>query len=197
MTTIFFRIPPVYFILPYTPRPKPILIIYYSSNLTSGSFDKYSWGEGILLIRKLGFSLPRKPPQDLSSFFRIKNPQAIDLVQQMLMFDPNRRITAEEILNHPFISEPKNDPFSNYTASSQISRDPKSKRTSRRSKDTGVWDYHNQQQEAMQGMVRKFREMNSRLGHQTNETSHSNLFICSCILVFIRYRLIVSYLINQ
>lgn len=30
---------------------------------------------------------------------------AIDLLKKMLTFDPNKRITAEEALHHPYLSE--------------------------------------------------------------------------------------------
>ena len=38
-----------------------------------------------------------------SSFYRKVDPQAMDLLIRMLKVNPNDRITAEEILNHPYL----------------------------------------------------------------------------------------------
>jgi len=45
------------------------------------------------------------PPWDFLERFRGADPQALDLLQKMLVFDPKKRITADEALNHPFLAE--------------------------------------------------------------------------------------------
>lgn len=37
----------------------------------------------------------------------LTTPEAIDLLEKMLLYDHNERITAEEALNHPFLSPVK------------------------------------------------------------------------------------------
>ena len=49
------------------------------------------------------------------------NPQALDLLQKMLVFDPEKRITAEEALAHPFLEDlysPDDEPSMEYPISS-------------------------------------------------------------------------------
>ncbi|XP_051134242.1 mitogen-activated protein kinase homolog NTF6 [Andrographis paniculata] len=48
--------------------------------------------------------LPYIPKQPLSRKFPDASPGAIDLAMKMLVFDPEKRITVEEALNHPFLS---------------------------------------------------------------------------------------------
>ncbi|XP_042512215.1 mitogen-activated protein kinase 3-like isoform X3 [Macadamia integrifolia] len=64
--------------------------------------------------------LPPHPRQPFSKKFPHVHPDAIDLVEKMLAFDPTRRITVEEALAHPYLArlhdiadEPIcNEPFS-------------------------------------------------------------------------------------
>lgn len=52
-------------------------------------------------------------PFSKSNPFNIQaNPQALDLLDHMLVYDPKARYTAEECLNHPFLSDFKNRPKS-------------------------------------------------------------------------------------
>lgn len=37
----------------------------------------------------------------------IATPEEIDLISKMLVFDPSKRITAKEALNHPFFDDMK------------------------------------------------------------------------------------------
>ncbi|KAG6526660.1 mitogen-activated protein kinase 5-like isoform X1 [Zingiber officinale] len=47
--------------------------------------------------------LPQFPPKSFASMFPHINPVAIDLIERMLTFDPNKRITVEEALAHPYL----------------------------------------------------------------------------------------------
>ncbi|KAI3886152.1 hypothetical protein MKW92_051758 [Papaver armeniacum] len=47
---------------------------------------------------------PQYPRQQFSSRFPNKPAAAIDLLEKMLVFDPNKRITAEEALCHPYLA---------------------------------------------------------------------------------------------
>ncbi|ERM95719.1 mitogen-activated protein kinase homolog NTF6 [Amborella trichopoda] len=48
--------------------------------------------------------LPHFPKQPFSEKFPDLSPEAIDLVEKMLVFDPCKRISVEEALRHPFLS---------------------------------------------------------------------------------------------
>ncbi|KDO73060.1 hypothetical protein CISIN_1g0426812mg, partial [Citrus sinensis] len=48
--------------------------------------------------------LPHVPKQPFSQKFPNMSPVAIDLAERMLVFDPAKRITVEEALNHPYLS---------------------------------------------------------------------------------------------
>ncbi|VFQ91458.1 unnamed protein product [Cuscuta campestris] len=54
--------------------------------------------------RKYVKQLPPVPKQSFSQMFPDMPPLAIDLAEQMLVFDPAKRITVEDAMNHPFLS---------------------------------------------------------------------------------------------
>ncbi|KAG7753533.1 hypothetical protein KL911_002926 [Ogataea haglerorum] len=54
-------------------------------------------------------SLPHKEPVPLSERFKGVEPEAVDLLSKMLVFDPRKRVTAEQALEHPYLS-PYHDP---------------------------------------------------------------------------------------
>ncbi|KAG0672744.1 MAPK protein hog1 [Pichia californica] len=54
-------------------------------------------------------SLPHRDPIPLTQRFQGVEPEAVDLLSKMLVFDPRKRITASEALSHPYLS-PYHDP---------------------------------------------------------------------------------------
>lgn len=54
--------------------------------------------------RKYVKQLPHFPKQPFAGKFPDVSPLAIDLAEKMLVFDPSKRITVEEALNHPYLS---------------------------------------------------------------------------------------------
>lgn len=48
-------------------------------------------------------SLAKKPGRSLESLYPAADPAAINLLTQMLMFNPAKRCTAEEALEHEFL----------------------------------------------------------------------------------------------
>lgn len=53
--------------------------------------------------------MPQRSPIPFSERFVGQDPQAIDLLEKMLTFDPRKRINAEEALAHPYLA-PYHDP---------------------------------------------------------------------------------------
>jgi len=69
-------------------------------------------------LRKLLHSLPKKTPPSLEILFPTANPQALDLLKKLLKFNPKKRLTVEEALEHPYLAalhlpedEPTRDPI--------------------------------------------------------------------------------------
>lgn len=58
-------------------------------------------------------SLPYKPRIPFKQLYPAANPMALDLLEKMLSFDPSRRITCDEALQHPYLSvwhDPADEP---------------------------------------------------------------------------------------
>ncbi|KAL8136400.1 hypothetical protein V2J09_002401 [Rumex salicifolius] len=55
-------------------------------------------------VRSLISQLPQYPRQPFSVKFPNASPLAVDLLEKMLVFDPNRRITVNEALGHPYLA---------------------------------------------------------------------------------------------
>lgn len=60
-------------------------------------------------------SLPFKKRIPFSAMFPRTSPQALDLLEKLLAFNPAKRITVEEALKHPYL-EPYHDPEDEPTA---------------------------------------------------------------------------------
>lgn len=54
-------------------------------------------------------SLPKRERQPLANKFKNADPLAIDLLERMLVFDPKKRISAEQGLAHEYLA-PYHDP---------------------------------------------------------------------------------------
>ncbi|XP_042493357.1 mitogen-activated protein kinase homolog 1-like [Macadamia integrifolia] len=72
--------------------------------------------------RKYIKTLPFSPGTPFSQLYPNANPLAIDLLQRMLVFDPSKRISVTEALQHPYLS-PLYDPKCNPPAQVPIDLD--------------------------------------------------------------------------
>jgi len=70
------------------------------------------WNEGIQLAKMNNMKLPYCNGTDLKNVISNASDDAIDLMKKMLKWDPNERVTANNLLTHPF--------FSNYNISDRI-----------------------------------------------------------------------------
>jgi len=49
--------------------------------------------------------LPQNEPKSLANIFPLASPEALDVLRQMLHFNPSKRITAEKALEHPYVAQ--------------------------------------------------------------------------------------------
>jgi len=68
-----------------------------------------------MLLQTLRFvqSLPKRERQPLKNKFKNADPQAIDLLERMLVFDPRTRVRAGDALADPYLSlyhDPTDEP---------------------------------------------------------------------------------------
>ncbi|GMF63680.1 unnamed protein product [[Candida] boidinii] len=59
-------------------------------------------------------TLPFRKKQDFVNLFPNANPQAVDLLEKLLTFNPKKRLTVEQALEHPYVSfyhEPNDEPI--------------------------------------------------------------------------------------
>jgi serine/threonine protein kinase len=50
-------------------------------------------------------TFPQWKAKDITTILGVTNPQAVDLVKQMLIYDPVKRISAKAALDHPFFDD--------------------------------------------------------------------------------------------
>jgi protein kinase len=65
-----------------------------------------TWPEGIRLANRLGIRFPSTAPIGLSAALAGVSPAALDVIAQMLRFDPARRPSAMQALQHDFFRSP-------------------------------------------------------------------------------------------
>lgn len=71
-----------------------------------GTPTEESWS-GVSSLRDFKSTFPKWPPQPLSNVVKDLDPLGIDLLTQMLQYDPRRRISAVEAMQHPYFDDYK------------------------------------------------------------------------------------------
>ena len=67
--------------------------------------------KGIQQSNLIGIKLPNNSGTDLAKIIPNASPKAIEVMKQMLQWDPNKRPTASNLLNNPFFA---NDEYNSY-----------------------------------------------------------------------------------
>jgi serine/threonine protein kinase len=68
-----------------------------------GAPTQDTWAEGLQLALRMNFKFPNFSPTPLKKLIPNASPQAIEFLQLLLQYDPNKRPTAAEALEHPFL----------------------------------------------------------------------------------------------
>jgi serine/threonine protein kinase len=69
------------------------------------------WNDGIRQANIIGMKFPTCSGTDLEKVIPDASPEAIDLMKQMIQWDPNKRATAKKLLKHPFFTNHTIDNF--------------------------------------------------------------------------------------
>lgn len=72
-----------------------------------------TWSEGMQQAKRVDIKFPSFPSVPLNTIIPQASPEAIDLIYQMINWDPSKRNTAHNLLEHPF--------FTNFPLMSQLS----------------------------------------------------------------------------
>ncbi|XP_024363189.1 cyclin-dependent kinase F-4 isoform X2 [Physcomitrium patens] len=75
-----------------------------------GSPSYQTWSEGMKLASSLSFQFPQLSPTNLSHLIPTASPEAINLISAMCVWDPSKRPTAAQALQHPFFQIHKRNP---------------------------------------------------------------------------------------
>ncbi|XP_063371104.1 cyclin-dependent kinase 6 [Cydia fagiglandana] len=67
-----------------------------------GRPPREEWPENVSIVAD---SFPEYPPQDLADVLPRIHPHALDLIRRMLVFDPAKRLTALDCLEHPYFTD--------------------------------------------------------------------------------------------
>lgn len=70
-----------------------------------GTPTEAAWPEGIQLARKIRYQFPHVAATPLKALYPSHiPPAALDLLSKMLVYDPKKRLTAQQCLQHPYFS---------------------------------------------------------------------------------------------
>lgn len=69
-----------------------------------GTPTQQVWPEGLKLAATMNFRFPQFAPTPLNKIITNACPEAIDLMTQLCHWDPNKRPTAVQALQHPYFA---------------------------------------------------------------------------------------------
>ncbi|XP_038985899.1 cyclin-dependent kinase F-3 isoform X2 [Phoenix dactylifera] len=114
-----------------------------------GTPDSSIWPEGMDLSRAVNFQFFQIPPANLSDIIPNASLEAIDLILQLCSWDPQRRPTVEQSLQHPFfhvgtwVPYPLQDPF--YPKINETGPKPKL--------ELNLWDFGTESDDCFLGLT--------------------------------------------
>lgn len=142
-----------------------------------GTPDSSIWPEGMNLPRSINFRFFQIPPANLSDIIPSASLEAIDLIQKLCSWDPMKRPTAEQALQHPFfhvrtwVPSPLEDPFASKTK--QINIQPKL--------ELNLWDFGTESDDCFLGLTLAVKPSISGLdvANHASQNSGEDILFCS------------------
>ncbi|XP_043710764.1 serine/threonine-protein kinase MHK-like isoform X2 [Telopea speciosissima] len=142
-----------------------------------GTPDWNTFPEGMNVSRLINFSFSKIEPANLSDIICNASLEAIDLITQLCLWDPQRRPTAEQALQHPFfhvgmwVPYPLRDPFQ--PNPSHMGSEPKL--------ELNLWDFGTEPDDCFLGLTLAVKPSVSNLEmvHQTSQNARKDIFYCS------------------
>lgn len=77
----------------------------YKTCAVLGSPSKTDWPEGFKLASQIGFSFPKFVSTSLKTIIPNASDEAIDLMEKMMQYDPQKRPTATQCLEHDYFKD--------------------------------------------------------------------------------------------
>ena len=125
-----------------------------------------TWNDGIQQANIVGIRFPTNPGIDLEKVVTGASSEAIDLMKQMLKWDPNKRATAKALLKHPF--------FTNHTINSYFYTDIQSDIFFG---DNNVKKYSNSNNNQKNSENKKAEKVNNNNNNDINDSNDNNFGI--------------------
>ncbi|XP_068665710.1 cyclin-dependent kinase F-3 isoform X2 [Aristolochia californica] len=143
-----------------------------------GSPDYITWPEGLNLSQRLNFRFSEIMPANLSDLIPNASFEAIDLIMQLCSWDPQRRPTAEQALQHPFFHVGSWVPSSVQTpfppkCSSQTGAKPKL--------ELNLWDFGTESDDCFLGLTLAVKPSvpSIEVGHSVPQKAREDMLFCS------------------
>lgn len=140
-----------------------------------GTPDNNIWYEGMSYPPSVNFSY-KIPPRNLSEIITNASMEAIDLIQKLCSWNPLKRPTAEEALQHPFFNVLARVPSSTYE------HFPLNSRTAEPRLELNLWDFaNNESDDCFLGLTLAVKPSVSSLDTASHmpHTSGTEIMFCS------------------